>query len=378
MTDWNSIANGITVAAFMQGVPIGNYKFFNNYCIIGNTTNKEFVSKDAIYVQPKVGELKENFPFMNNGGVSYYSAGEEKGFYKKSSYMSLPGVYSSQGASYNTTDSARLVTQHNPRCSELVNSNDTQYIAYRKNDYLIESYEHTYEDYRIGEPVRVSGKAAGDGYNEYDTATKKLYWKDNATTNTYGMWYYENGRFVATGYRSDVHYQQKFLDSPEISGKNGDVLYKSFVQQINYYPQYGVNAYECIISHNGYKYTYDQVLSYDYEGAEITDAGEKAKFKELSTAYATCLAREKEAQYKNLDTMNYHRIYVYNKDKSKLLTIATRKSGEEIGVLAFKGKNNDYWDIENTITPISTTYTMPFHDINVLYNKNDGETVFGK
>ena len=54
MKDWHSIANGITVAAFMQGVPIGNYKFFNNYCIIGNTTNKEFVSKDSIYVQPKV------------------------------------------------------------------------------------------------------------------------------------------------------------------------------------------------------------------------------------------------------------------------------------------------------------------------------------
>ena len=98
----------------------------------------------------------------------------------------------------------------------------------------------------------------------------------------------------------------------------------------------------------------------------------------MSEAYATCLAREKEAQYKNLDTMNYHRIYLYNKDKSKLLTIATRKSGEEVGVVAFKGKNNDYWEIENEIITISPTYTMPFHDINVIYNKNDGETAFGK
>jgi hypothetical protein len=378
MEDWNSIANGITVAAFMQGVPIGNYKFFNNYCIIGNTTNKEFVSKDAIYIQPKVGELKENFNYMNEGGVQYYSSSEEKGFYNKASYMSLPDVYIKQGEKYNAIDSSKILTQHNPRCEELMTSNDTKFVAYRRNDYLIESYEHTYKDYRIGEPKVATGKGAQDGYNEYDTETKKLYWKEHVSTNTYGMWGYENGKLSVYGYSSDIHYQRKFLDSPEVSGKEGGYLYKTFVQQINYYPQYGSNAYECIVSHNGYKYTYDQVLSWDYDGAGITDVAQKAKFKELSEAYATCLAREKEAQYKNLDTMNYHRIYLYNKDKSKLLTIATRKSGEEVGVVAFKGKNNDYWEIENTITTISPTYTMPFHDVNVIYNKNDGETAFGK
>ena len=378
MEDWNSIANGITVAAFMQGVPIGNYKFFNNYCIIGNTTNKEFVSKDAIYIQPKVGELNENLAAMNAGGIQYYSSDSEKSFYKKTSYMSLPDVYKTQGKRYDATDVNKIVTQHNPRCGELMTSNDTQFAAYRKNDYLIESYEHTYNDYRIGEPETVEGKGAYEGYNEYDSESKKFYWKENVTTNTYGLWSYADGKVQVQKVKSNIHYQQKFLDSPEISGKNGGVLYKTFVQQINYYPQYGSSAYECIVSHNGYEYTYDQVLSWNYDGAGITDINQKAKFKTLSEAYATCLAREKEAQYKNLDTMNYHRIYLYNKDKSKLLTIATRKSGEEVGVVAFKGKNNDYWEIENEITTISPTYTMPFHDINVIYNKNDGETAFGK
>ena len=121
--------------------------------------------------------------------------------------------------------------------------------------------------------------------------------------------------------------------------------YNNYVQQINYFPQYGSNAYECIISHNGYKYTYDQVLANKADEVGITDPAEKEKFKSLSAAYATCLAREKEAQYKSLEPMNYHRIYMHDKN-GKVLSIATRKSGEEVGVVAFKGKGNDKWTIK--------------------------------
>ena len=47
--DWESLANNITVASFMQGIPIGT-KFYNNYCIITNDKNKEVVTTDSIYV----------------------------------------------------------------------------------------------------------------------------------------------------------------------------------------------------------------------------------------------------------------------------------------------------------------------------------------
>lgn len=402
--DWNSIANGITVAAFMQGIPVGNYKFFNNYCIIGNTTNKEFVSKDAIYVQPKVGELSVQelrdltgnnsinnvMNTMNYGGVNRYGStgAAESGFVGKLTYMNHPTLYSSQGLNYNQNDPSRIVTQHNPRCGELTSSVDKNFVAYRRNDYLIESYEHTYQDYRIGQPYGetisgenyggVSGKAANDGY--YDLDNGKLVWKESITgLNKDGMWYYKDGVFVSKGYDHNLQYNVKFHIEGVEDGSGSGPLSKTFVQQINYYPQYGANAYECIVSHNGYKYTYDQILSYDVDGAGITDDETKKVFKNLSAAYATCLAREKEAQYKNLDPMNYHRIYMCDKS-GKVLSIASRVSGEEVGTVAFKGKGNDKWSLDknNPAVKINTNYTMPYHDIYVYYTGGDDSTAFGK
>ena len=47
--DWDILVNNISVASFMQGMPIGS-KYFNNYCIIANNKNKEIVTKDSIYI----------------------------------------------------------------------------------------------------------------------------------------------------------------------------------------------------------------------------------------------------------------------------------------------------------------------------------------
>ena len=47
--DWDKIVNNISVATFMQGIPIGS-KYYNNYCIVTNNKNKEFVSKESIYI----------------------------------------------------------------------------------------------------------------------------------------------------------------------------------------------------------------------------------------------------------------------------------------------------------------------------------------
>lgn len=47
--DWDKLVNNISVATFMQGIPIGA-KYYNNYYIITNDKNKEVVTTDSIYV----------------------------------------------------------------------------------------------------------------------------------------------------------------------------------------------------------------------------------------------------------------------------------------------------------------------------------------
>lgn len=53
--DWDKLVNNISVASFMQGIPIGA-KYYNNYCIITNNKNKEVVTKDSIYIISNNGE----------------------------------------------------------------------------------------------------------------------------------------------------------------------------------------------------------------------------------------------------------------------------------------------------------------------------------
>lgn len=47
--DWDKILHNICFVSFMQGLPIGA-KYYNNYVVITNDKNKEFVSEDAIYI----------------------------------------------------------------------------------------------------------------------------------------------------------------------------------------------------------------------------------------------------------------------------------------------------------------------------------------
>lgn len=47
--DWDKLVNNISLATFMQGIPIGA-KYYNNYCIITNDKNKEVVTSDSIYI----------------------------------------------------------------------------------------------------------------------------------------------------------------------------------------------------------------------------------------------------------------------------------------------------------------------------------------
>ena len=106
-TDWYKIANNLCVISFMQGVSVGNFKYYNNYAIVTNTKNKEFVSKDSIYVQDKINTNATTL--QNTLGSNFY--------------------------------------YHNPRCNEYSSrkKDDTDgVIGYRTIDYEIQSASNNY------------------------------------------------------------------------------------------------------------------------------------------------------------------------------------------------------------------------------------------
>ena len=59
--DWYTITNKVCVISFLQGIPIGT-KYFNNYSVVSNSKNEEFIDKDAIYIVDKnTDNSNENF-----------------------------------------------------------------------------------------------------------------------------------------------------------------------------------------------------------------------------------------------------------------------------------------------------------------------------
>ena len=111
-TDWYKIANNVTTLSFMQGLPIGNYKFYNNYSLVVNTKNREFISKNAIYLQ-------------NNN----WNKSNADNFY---------------------TNSANGQNYHDPRCTKLNTENKTSttgtLIGYINSDYEIQSIIDSYNE----------------------------------------------------------------------------------------------------------------------------------------------------------------------------------------------------------------------------------------
>lgn len=47
---WDMIENNVTVIAFMQGLPMGGFKYYNGYAVLSNDKNKEVVKNDSIYI----------------------------------------------------------------------------------------------------------------------------------------------------------------------------------------------------------------------------------------------------------------------------------------------------------------------------------------
>lgn len=53
--DWEKVVNNVCVISFMQGLPMGG-KYFNNYVVIPNDPNNEFVDIDSVYLLTSDGQ----------------------------------------------------------------------------------------------------------------------------------------------------------------------------------------------------------------------------------------------------------------------------------------------------------------------------------
>lgn len=83
--DWEKVVNNVCVISFMQGMPIGG-KYFNNYVVIPNDKNNEFVDVDSIYIltsdgqyhMPNCTELVENSAYQQTIVGGYINTSFEK------------------------------------------------------------------------------------------------------------------------------------------------------------------------------------------------------------------------------------------------------------------------------------------------------------
>ena len=87
--DWYKITNNVTVVSFMQGLPIGNYKYYSNYSIVANTLNKEFVSRDSIILRERETGVRNN---------------DKNGIYHNPRCLTLNDENSSNLVGYNIID----------------------------------------------------------------------------------------------------------------------------------------------------------------------------------------------------------------------------------------------------------------------------------
>lgn len=62
--DWEKVVNNVCMISFMQGMPIGT-KYFNDYVVIPNDKNNEFVDNDALYLITNDGKYHlANCPYL--------------------------------------------------------------------------------------------------------------------------------------------------------------------------------------------------------------------------------------------------------------------------------------------------------------------------
>lgn len=130
--EWYRIANNVSVTAFMQGVVVGNYKYYSNYAVVANTKNTEYINRESIYIQKPEGEVISNIQKIQD-------------------------------------------EYHDPRCSEyneLLNGNnigDTNLVGYRNTEYDMRTLEVDNTD----NTTTPSNYYAHDGTGAYECIISK-------------------------------------------------------------------------------------------------------------------------------------------------------------------------------------------------------------
>ena len=241
-TDWGRICNNISCLTIMQGMPIGNFKFFNNYSIVVDNKVNEFTPKSGIYVednyQLELGSSNVSDDIPTN---LRFSAPVDPS--DNTNYVYKTGKYTVGGTS-------RDVVFHNPGCSDYskeVDAANKNVMGYRIIDYDIDSYQPT---------------ADLKGYLTYKAGGQD----------------HPNG----TGSETPENW------TPEGANQNG--------KQVFFYLRPGTGCYECVISQNKLDFSIDDILSFKSEVTLQTGGTPLPISNRVRQAYMRALARERGAK----------------------------------------------------------------------------------
>ena len=123
--DWYTIATNVTTVAFMEGIPVGNYEYYSNYAVVANTKNKEFISKESIFVQDGITKIK------NNDGT-------------ENTINTLDGSIENRNNMQDLYKNMSLPPYHYPGCDKYNKDSPSSVIGYRNLDYDLQPIENSY------------------------------------------------------------------------------------------------------------------------------------------------------------------------------------------------------------------------------------------
>lgn len=149
--DWYTITSKVCVMSFLQGIPIGT-KYFNNYSVVSNSKNQEFIDKDSIYIVDK------NHNSYHKIGCEKILTETEENYYM--GYLNLNFVR--QSIEVSDSDSSRKTNWFYPRqelgCYECTVSTKLYYTA---NDII------------SGNNIIINGKTYNKDNDNYSELRKK-------------------------------------------------------------------------------------------------------------------------------------------------------------------------------------------------------------
>lgn len=149
--DWYTITSKVCVMSFLQGIPIGT-KYFNNYSVVSNSKNQEFIDKDSIYI---VDEKRNSYHKIGCKKILTEKNETEENYYM--GYLNLNFVR--QSIEVSDSDGSRKTNWFYPRqelgCYECTVSTKLYYTA---------------DDIISGNDIIIDGKI----YNKYNDNYSEL------------------------------------------------------------------------------------------------------------------------------------------------------------------------------------------------------------